>query len=515
MTQPVAPDVQHGRRVFRNTLVTGVVGVISLLLNFVVVGLAIRRLGGDAYGIWVLALSFSVSAGYLSISDLGLQAGVTRFVADADGRGQRERIGEVVSSALAVLGATGLLAVVALIGLAFGAEHLFNVPANLHAALTLLFLLLAGEAAFGLPGLAFEGLLEGLQRYGWIKAVDLIRQVLYTVAAVVVLLTGQGVVAFGAVMVASSIFAAAGYAIAGRVLCPELRLSPRLVGRGALRPLATFSAWVFVARICGVIWRQMDKVILATVVSTTTLTGYDIAARIQSAAAYPLSFTTAAVVPAAANLRAMESTIRLQALLVRGTRYTLALSLPVTVAAMILAQPLIVGWVGDGYANMAGPTQLFLAYQLIASSATIANTMLVGMGQVRAVTLYVLVAVVVNLGISIALVRPLGISGVIIGTLVGFGITVPLYIRLVLSELQMGFGAFVREAILPILPWAALFAAVLEATALLVSPGHLVTVAACCVPAGVVYVAGVVRFAMTAGERASLLGFVLPKRRVA
>jgi O-antigen/teichoic acid export membrane protein len=513
MTDPAEPEIAHGRRVFRNTLVTGVVGVLSLLLNFFVVAYAIRRLGADAYGIWVLALSFSVSAGYLSISDLGLQAGVVRFVADADGRGQRERIGEVVSSALAVLGGAALVAVAVLLGLSIGAEHLFHVPVALHNALRLLFALLAAEAVFGLPGLAFVGLLQGLQRYGWIKAVDMSRQVMYAVAVLIVLGTGHDVVAFGATMVASSAFAAIGYAIVGHILCPEVRLSPRLVHARVLRPLARFSAWVFVSRVNGVIWAQMDKVILAALVGTTVLTGYDIAARIQSAASYPLSLTASAVVPATANLSAIESTVRLRGLLIRGTRYTLALSLPVTIAAMVLARPLIVGWVGPNYAQFAGPTQLFLAYQLVVGTATIANTMLVGMGRVRAVATYVSAAVVINLVISVALAPRLGITGVIIGTLVGFGITAPLYIRLVLHELSMGFRQFASEAILPILPWAALFAALIALTALLVQPGHLITVAACCIPAGIIYAAAVVRFAMTSMERRSLLGFLRPALR--
>ncbi len=206
----------------------------------------------------------------------------------------------------------------------------------------------------------------------------------------------------------------------------------------------------------------------------------------------------------------MESTIRLQALLVRGTRYTLALSLPVTIAAMILARPLIVGWVGSAYAGFAGPTQLFLTYQLVVGTATIPNTMLVGLGRVREVATYVTIAVLVNLVISVALAPVLGINGVIIGTLVGFGITAPLYIRLVLRELAMSLRDFLRAAVSPILPWTALFAALLAATAQLVQPTGLLAVAACCVPAGVVYTAGVVRFAMTSEERGSLLGFLRP-----
>lgn len=515
MTVPAAP-VAHGRRVFRNTLFTGVVGVLSLLANFFVIGEAVRRLHMGPYGVLTLALAFSLSAGFLSISDLGLQSGVTRFVADADGRGQRGLISETVSSSLAILVAAGVAAAAILLTLSVLATHIFT---NVHGAelqndLHLLFVLFAVEAFFGLPALAFLGVLQGLQHYGWIKVIDLARQVLYTVLALIVLFTGQGVVAFGVAMIAGTLFAAVGYAVAARVLCPDLRVSPRLIHRGALRPLAGFSVWVFVTRILGVIWAQMDTLILSVLVGINVLAGYSVIARLESAASYPLSLTAAAVVPAAANLLALESRVRLRELLTRGTRYTLALSLPVTIAALVLARPLIVAWVGSRYAGFAGPAQLFLTYQLLSCSANIALTILIGIGRIRAVTAYVSLAVAVNLVVSITLAKPLGVTGVIIGTLIGYGITAPLYIRLVLRELSMSVGEFLRSAILPILPWAAVFAAVVWLTALILNPASLEMVAVSCVPASLVYIALVVRFAMTGDERAALVGFVRPARRI-
>ena len=54
----------------------------------------------------------------------------------------------------------------------------------------------------------------------------------------------------------------------------------------------------------GVIWAQMDTLILSVLVGINVLAGYSIVARLESAVSYPLSFTAAAVVPAAANLHA-------------------------------------------------------------------------------------------------------------------------------------------------------------------------------------------------------------------
>ena len=96
--------------------------------------------------------------------------------------------------------------------------------------------------------------------------------------------------------------------------------------------------------------------------------------------------------------------------------------------------------------------------------------------------------VVVNLAVSIALAKPLGVTGVVIGTLIGYGITAPLYIRLVTRELAMPISAFLRGAIFPIIPWAIVFAGVILLTALVVNPASLITVALCCIPAGLVYI---------------------------
>ncbi len=260
------------------------------------------------------------------------------------------------------------------------------------------------------------------------------------------------------------------------------------------------------------IWAQMDTVILSVIVGINVLAGYNFAARLQSAASYPQSLSAAAVVPASANLLALESReSAFDELLIRGTRYSLELSLPVTIAAMILARPLLIYWVGDAYASFAGPAQLFLTYQLVSCTAGIANTMLVGMGRVRAVTIYVTIAMVMNLGLSIALARPLGVSGVIIGTLVGYGITAPLYIRLVLRELTMGLGEFLASRDPPDPPVGCRVRRGGRAHSAFPArrPASSQWRCAACPPRWCTSRGSSV-FAMTREERSALLGFLLP-----
>ena len=104
------------------------------------------------------------------------------MIADADGRGQRERIGEVVSSALAVLAGAASVAVAILLMLSVVGTHSSRrsmgrrakrPPSAFHP--------LRGRGVSGLPALAFLGVLQGLQRYGWHRCGSL-SQILFTVS---------------------------------------------------------------------------------------------------------------------------------------------------------------------------------------------------------------------------------------------------------------------------------------------------------------------------------------------
>ncbi len=510
---PVPPAQGSGRRLFRNTAINGLGFIPGLLINFLVVAFAIRRLGPEAYGIWVLAMSFSISSGYLSLSSFGLQDGIIKFVAERRGRGDTGDLSGLASSAVATLGGLAIAAVLVLMALALTADHLFNIPPTLVQPLRILLVLLAVEAAFALPGLTFQALLEGLQRYGLLRLIMVARQLLGAAIAVVALLAGGGVIGYGAAMVGASLLSTVAVYLAARHTLPGLRISPRLVHFRALRPLVGFSAWIFLGRLTGVGWRQMDRIILAVLLTSTLLTSYDIASRIQAATALTFTIVGSALFPTTASLFAMGSTAHLRELLLRGTRYSLLLSTPVTIGAIIMARPLIVGWVGHDFAGVTGATQLLLAGQLLGSVDIIAAGMLSGIGRVKEVTLLACMSMVVNLVLSIALAVPLGIVGVIVGTCVGWGLGIPFYVGLAIKDLKIGVAEFLSQAIVPVLPWAGLFTLVLIGLQFVLPPPNLLLVAAESAFAALVYAGCIWFFGIGEDERVKLISFIASGQR--
>jgi O-antigen/teichoic acid export membrane protein len=298
-----------------------------------------------------------------------------------------------------------------------------------------------------------------------------------------------------------------GYYIAARRAVPGLSISIGNVERDSIRKLVNFGGWVFVGKLNGVIWHQMDKVILAAVVTSTALAGYDVAYKIQATAAVVLSITASAIMPAASALSAIKDNARLEQLLLRGTRYTIALSLPIVIGAMLMAKPFIEHWVGPQFTDVAAATRLFLVYQFLASSSAIANTMLFGFGDVKICTLYASLAAAINLVVSIFLAQFWGLEGVIAGTLVGHAITTPLFIHRMMRHLDISLGTFLRGTIVPLLPWAAAFAIVLQLIKSALPPTNLFAVLIECVVALGVYATGVALVAMSDEERRTVFGF--------
>lgn len=496
-------DGRRGRRLFRNTLLSGVSTLYILLIGLVVVPIHIDRLGQEAYGVWVLVVSFSLSGGFLSLADLGLQQSLVKFVAGAP---TREEIGRYVRSALAIFSGLTVLAVLVLAALSWLGPGVFEVPADLKPALRVLFWLLAAEAVVGLPALVPLGLLEGLHRYAWIRGAEATRQTVYAVGTVAVLVAGGGLVEFAIAAVAASVVGHLGFWIgAWRVWGPLPVGLPDLRATSGLR---RFGSWLFVSKISGTVWRQMDKTILSVLVSTTILTSYDVANKVQAAAAGVLSFTSSALLPATAELAAADDELRLRELLIRGTRYTVTLSLPVVATALLLAPELIDAWIGQELENAALATRLFLTWQLFVSLATVMLSMLIGMGYARATALYGLSALAVNLGLSIGLAPRYGLVGVVAATVVAYGVSTLLYLRLGLRVLDLSLRTFLGGAVVPLLKWVGLLAGVTQVGRLVFSPRSLLSIGIVATPGVLIYAAGVWWRVFGADERDQLRGYL-------
>jgi O-antigen/teichoic acid export membrane protein len=449
------------RRLFVNTLINGASMLLAVVIAFFLTPFLVHHLGVSGYGLWGLIGAFSVSAGYLSLADIGLQQTAVKLIAEHEGRGEWEEIGRVAKATIylfLVIGVTMGLAT--MLFALFGVEATFNIPTHLTHAVRVAFLLFSAQIPLELITLPYAGVLEGRQRYGLLRLVETVRSGLWAAIAVVALLHGHGLVALAAANLVGAAFGLVLTAVAAHRAMPPRTIGPARPTRQTFRRILSFSVNVFVTRLTGVLYRQMDRVIIAAALTTIALGRYEVASKLELLAALALAFIPSAVMPAASKLSATEGgRASLTTMFLEGTKYTLVIVIPITVTLMIWADALVRTWVGKGFDPSIGYARWFLVWVLFTATNTVGLTMIVGMGYVREVMLYSLFSAFCNLAISIALVRPLGVVGVIVGTLIGYGIVWYPYMRLFLRALELDWHSFWRRTVAPVLavcvPWAA------------------------------------------------------------
>src|SRR5205823_5319164 len=126
----------------------------------------------------------------------------------------------------------------------------------------------------------------------------------------------------------------------------------------------------------------------------------------------------AVLFPVVVDSDATQRTGRLQKVLLEGTRLSLATVLPIAIVLIVLADPLVRAWVGPRMVAAVPVMQLLAFVVALRVGNATSTTLLKGAGHVRYVAMVNIAAGLVNLALSAALVRPFGLIGVAIGTLI-------------------------------------------------------------------------------------------------
>jgi O-antigen/teichoic acid export membrane protein len=439
-----------GARVARNTLLNaaGTFGGIALAL--IVTPFILHDLGKEAFGVWAFAWGLSFVGGYASMADLGVEASAARAIALARGRGEADVETEVASSAAAFFLAAGLI--LAPIGalLAFPLTDLLGVSAGLHDAAVACMALVFGQLLFELPARAYVAILDGAQRYGSWQLVELSRSIALAVGITLALVTDAGLAGLGGAVMASSFVVLVVARTLARRAAPEAHISPRRATRRTVRSLFGFGGRYFAFQSMMTFYRQVDKLIIGGALGPTQVGVYEIANRIGQGAETVQVIGGSALVPATAYHTERPAVLR--DLYLRATCYSVGVSIPVAMAGFILAPDLIRSWVGEPLVEAAPSARIFLAIMAMIAFNRIGIYMLVGMGHLRFLVRTMAVFMAINVGLSLALVHPVGIEGVVIATGIGQALVWVPYLRHYLRTFDVPLRTWFDQIALPIVP---------------------------------------------------------------
>jgi len=424
-------------------------GVRLLLVPFL-----LWRLDKTAYGL------IGITAGIIAlttIADLGLRGALTRQLSAEAARGNWRRFNQYLVTALTVLMISGLIAGGVCITLAPVLGQAFNIPDELMPQ-GLFLIRFYASAAFvvTLVRICFSAVLSSYHRYDLVNYVyagmGIVRGALI---CAIMLPTDSGLYGWSIGSLSALILASLVTYLLARKICPHMRIGGMRTSRKAARTLFRLGGLFFIIKLIGMLGELSDPFVLTLILGPAAVALYYPIRMLSSMGRQFVMAMAGQLHPLATRYHVTGERARLQLLLVRTTRYTFLMGIPICVFLSVFALPIVHVWLGEELRESHTAMAWLLAALATAELFTFAGggqgAMTVAMKRLRFPVLLNLPLAVANLLGSILLVAytPLGVVGVAIPTLVVFIIRRIAETAYVTHITKVGLSRYLLRAYLP------------------------------------------------------------------
>jgi O-antigen/teichoic acid export membrane protein len=377
------------------------------------------------YAAWVLILQL---AAYVSYFDLGIQTGVSKFVAEYDAKGDLAGAGRHASAGLALMLIAAVLGVVLTFILAWQVPRLFSaMPSNLYHDVRISVLLVGSSLSFGLVCAVYSAVFLGLQRYWIPMTLSVVNRASFAAVVVAVVFLHGSLTAMGIAVALVNVSTGMLQVVAWRTKASHVRISTRLMDSRVLRTVARYCSLQSIATVAMLCVAGLDVTIVGH---------YDyVQTAYYSVATLPTTFVLAIVgsmmgplIPASSALSTHRSAAAMGDFLAKVTRYSAAMLLLTGLPLIVCGYPILRMWVGPAYAlHTFRYLRILVFANIIRNLCAPYATMVAATGRQGAVIATAVSEAVVNLGSSIYLARRYGAVGVALGTLLGSFVSVALH----------------------------------------------------------------------------------------
>ncbi len=410
-------------RVLLNTATSWAARVVTGAVSVLLVPFLLTMLGREGYGLIAL---IGVIVSVAGVADLGVRAAMSRQLAEQVARGDRQRFNELISSGAFFYVGVGLACAAACAILAPMLNDVFRVPEGLRAE-GLFLIRWYGAAAillsFVLP--IYEAVLTSNQRFDLSNNIATVMGLVRAGCVFVVLyLTNSGLYGWVAAMMIPTVLHPLVSRHYARRVWPDLRIRYECVRREAFGSLFSLGGRLLLLRLTGLLSVHADPLVLTTILGPAAVALYRPATAL-STMFHPLVESLADQLhPLATSLHTADRVADLQAVLLRGTRYTMLMAVPVCVILGVFAHPITTVWLADTLGRDCAVTgTVLLCWALIDLFNYAAGSqwpVLLGMNRLGFVIWTQLPSGILNVVASVLLVKytALGVVGVALPTLV-------------------------------------------------------------------------------------------------
>lgn len=390
--------------------------LLNTVISFVLAPIVVNHLGNVYYGVWTIVSQFT---GYLWLFDFGVRESVVKHVAQYHATSDSKELEATVRTAISIYSVVSAVALCAVTALSIALPFVFIIPADaIDTARTTAFLSGATVALSFLTNV-FVGVLMGLQRTYLATRFGLLLAIIRAVAMWALLINGYGIVGLSSVQLLIAL-ASGGYAyyLCTRLL-PGMSFAPIRASRERVTAALNYGKYVLLANIGDKIIFASDAVVAGVFLPVGSLVPYAIAGTLISHMRGVVMAMASVLNPLASRLHAEEGNKFLGDVVCAGAKAAMITGLPICLGFVVLGEAFVRLWMGEANAVLAGRILQVLGIGFIVGLPYFTMSgVLHGLGRHRIVAHLRLAEAAANLALSVALVGPVGLLGIALGTAV-------------------------------------------------------------------------------------------------
>ncbi len=420
---------------------------VMAVAGFVLVPIVLRYLSREDYGLWA---TLGQVLGYLALLDMGMANAVVRQTARVRASGDQDGANRMASTAIALYCVLGLIFLVAGLLVCALLPHWSAIPSERTRVATIILVIMVVYSALSFPLRVASSVLKGYQYMAAANLTDFVANLLSPLMAVVLLATGFGLIALPLGSVIAGLLASVSAFIILRRVVPQLSIKWRFVSRREARTIFSWSWLFFLNNIAVAVIYQTDNLVVASGVGLAAVTIYTLTSRLPMYA-MPLIFTLGdSCHPGAFELYEQGKLERLKEVYLRVMRLTAAAGLTVAVVAIAFNESFMRLWVGPQNYGGRMLTAVFVFIMFYRVMMQVASIIVISSGKLNGVVAMSVVEALLNLVLSIVLVRYYGILGVAFGTALAGVLTSGWYVIWFTSrELRMSVFEYLARGLVP------------------------------------------------------------------
>ncbi len=390
--------------------------IVQVGVFLVLTPMLLRHLGNARFG--VLAIADSV-LGYIGLLNLGLSPALTRFLAGSEATGNRARTVSLLTTAATVFAVLGIIGGIASTLVAGHIGTLFHIEAAVVEDCARFISIKGLEFVIAMPlGIYAAGnySIGSMVRMNGVRAVG---GGLETALAFLVVWTGSGL----AMLAVNSLIITLATGLLQRWslrrAVPGLRLRLGAFDPTLIRELFSYGLLFALDNLIVLLVFKTDDIVIGAVSSAATLAAYAVAGQVSRALTNTVGRIPGTLFPAFSALAAKNDKESLRLVFCRTIDACFAASTAIAVTLAAFGGILIRSWLGiTPEALPEVVIYCFAAFAICHAPVSAGSKYLAAAGLMKRVAAMTIVEGFANLGLTLILVRVVGLPGVILATVI-------------------------------------------------------------------------------------------------